>query len=127
MILLNQEDFIWEIHNISGKIYNTLIKLTLKTHRQIWKERCLKKYCLCDKTCQLSVFLGTPWRSCLEKLSNNDKYITNKFDFLYIDESLKCVEKKKLHFFKYKLRFTPLWNSCLILLFKKCVLETEKY
>ena len=50
---------------------------------------------LCDKACQCSALQGTPWRSYLENLTIDDKFI-NKWLLLFIHQTcLKRVEKKK--------------------------------
>ena len=50
----------------------------LEAHRQISKKRCFEKYCSYDQVCQFSVLEGTPWRSYLENLTIDDKFINKR-------------------------------------------------
>ena len=70
---------------------------TLKAHRQISKKRCFKKYSSFDKASQFSALYRTPWRSYLENLTIEDKFI-NKRVRLSIHQTmcLKRAEKKNL-------------------------------
>ena len=65
---------------------------SLKAHRQISEKRCFRKYCSCDQACQFSALQGTPWRSYLEKLTIDDKFI-NKRVRLFIHQTT-CREEK---------------------------------
>ena len=62
-----------------------------KKHWQISKKRCFEKNCSCDQACQFSASLGTTWRSYLENLTIDDKFINKRVRiFIY-----QTVERKK--------------------------------
>ena len=57
---------------------------TLKACWQISNIWCFEKYCSCDKACQFSALWGTSRRSCLENLTNDNKFInTQVWLFIY--------------------------------------------
>ena len=49
------------------KIVFSVLKCSLKAHRQISIKRCFENYCSCDQACQFSASQGTPWRSYFQK------------------------------------------------------------
>ena len=85
------------------------IKL-LKAHRQISKKWCFEKYRSWNQECQFSALWGTPWRSYLENLTIDDKFI-NKRIGLFIHQTV-CREEKNISTSKVLL-------NCEIAVFKK--------
>ena len=85
----------------------------LKAHRQISKNWCFEKHFSCDQACQFLALEGTPWRSYLENLTIDDKFI-NKWVRLCIHQTMCREEKSISSYVKTRLR-----NTCLIVLFFK--------
>ena len=73
-------------------MYTLFFVYLLKAHRQISKKWCFEKYCSCDQACQFLTLYGTPWRSYLENLTIDDKFI-NKRVRLFIHQAM-CREEK---------------------------------
>ena len=69
-------------------------QVLLKAHRQISKKRCFEKYCSCDQACQFWALYRTTWRSYLENLIIDGKFI-NKRVRLFIHQTI-CREEKLL-------------------------------
>ena len=69
-----------------------MTQTTLKAHRQISKKQCFKKFCSYDQVCQFSALKGAPWRSYLENLKFDDKFI-NKWVSLFIHQTMGWEEK----------------------------------
>ena len=55
----------------------------------------MEKYCSCDQACQFSALYGTHWRSYLENLIINDKFINKQSSILYAS---KDVSRRKNYF-----------------------------
>ena len=66
--------------------------LSLKADQQISEKWCFEKHCSCNQACQFSVSQSTPWRSYLENLTIDDKFI-NKWVWLFMYQT-KCQEEK---------------------------------
>ena len=69
-----------------------MTQTTLKAHRQISKKQCFKKSCSHDQVCQFWALKGAPWRSYLENLKIDDKFI-NKWVRHFIHQMM-CREEK---------------------------------
>ena len=67
--------------------------LSLKAHREMSEKWYFEKHCSFNQACQFLASQSTPWRSYLENLTIEDRFINNEVDFLYIK---RYVKKKKL-------------------------------
>ena len=67
--------------------------LSLKAHREMSEKWYFEKHCSFNQACQFLASQSTPWRSYLENLTIEDKFINNEVDFLCIK---RYVKKKKL-------------------------------